>query len=97
MIDTRVILGQGLDSSSFHTVELPQIMVKKFQMFELTSEKQLKQGSVDKIAKFNHTTVKTVDLNSFASGAIDDQMIDFEQFLSWLDLSFTVPQKDNLY
>jgi hypothetical protein len=66
-------------------------------MFELTSDKHLKQGSSDKIAKFNHTTVKKVDLNSYASGAIDDQMIDFEQFLSWLDISFLVPPKENLY
>lgn len=33
LIDAKLIIGQGLDSSSFITVELPPIEFKIFQMF----------------------------------------------------------------
>ena len=33
MVDVKVIVGQGLDSASFHTIEVQQIQLKKFQMF----------------------------------------------------------------
>ena len=35
--------------------------------------------------------------NSFVTGSIDDQMIDFDQFLDWVDSSFQTPSGKNLY
>ena len=41
-IDAKLIIGQGLDSGSFITVELPPIEFKIFQMFQLSDNNTLK-------------------------------------------------------
>jgi len=37
-----MIVGQGLDSNSFSTIELSEVVVKRFQMFQLISDPALR-------------------------------------------------------
>lgn len=62
-VETRIIVGQGLDSASFHTIDMGAIELKKFQMFQLNGDKSLKADA----SSFIEGTIddKMVDLDQF--------------------------------
>ena len=41
-IETKIIVGQGLDSASFHTIDMGAVELKKFQMFQLNGDQSLR-------------------------------------------------------
>ena len=62
-VETRIIVGQGLDSASFHTIDMGAIELKKFQMYQLNGDKSLKADQ----NSFVKGTIedKMIDLNQF--------------------------------
>ena len=55
MIDLRIAVGLGVDSKSFHMIELKQYPIKKFCMFLTSGDPESKGVAVDMKA---HSTSK---------------------------------------
>ena len=69
VMEFRLVVGQGLDSNSFHTIELKQLQVRKFSQFLTTAGAERAKAQVD--------------TNSFLVARIE-QLVELEQFKKWV-------------
>ena len=64
LIKCQLILGQAIDSSSFHTITIPNTHFKSFQMFHLTNKANI---TLDTTNYANVSVFEKVDLEGVMS------------------------------